>query len=181
MAVAAKYQPISGLWEVVGTFRSIQVAGSGTLTVRVSRLGREGQAVDAFSIVDRVPLDLQIVKVSPGTADEPLFYALVAMGFTMDVFMQLRGGDTLTPDSFTVKIHDKQLPPENLVDMISTAEGQQLKLGQVDLCPNVPPPATPVPIEVTATAADETATDRFLIYLEGNPGDWNNLEEAGCL
>lgn len=181
VAVSAKYQPISGLWEVVGTFRSIQTANSGTLTVRLSRLGREGQAVDAFSIVDRVPLDLRIIKVSPGTADEPLFYALVAMGFTMDVFMQLRGGDTLTPDSFTVKIHDKQLPPENLIDMISTAEGIQLKLGQVDLCPDVPPPDTPVPIEVTASTADETATDRFLIYLEGNPGDWNNLEEAGCI
>jgi len=176
---SAGYERHTGLWTVVVYLRGVSTM-SDHLTLSVGHLGRTGQARTRLDILERIPLSLDIIRVEPGTQEDPLFLLLAGLGFDMDVLMDLEGGDRISADSFTVMVGDHDVS-EAISYIYRTSVGVRLHLSSARLCPT---PDRPMPLDVVVTVRDATtgeeasATSR--IRLSGNPGNWRSLEGVSC-
>ena len=175
---SATYDRHTGTWTVV-TYLQGEGTDADHLTLAVNHLGRTGQARAQLDVLEHVPLSMRILSVEPGTRERPLFLLLAGLGFDMDVLMDLEGGETITKDSFSIRIggHDVS---DTVAFVYRTSVGVRLHLSAIRLCPT---PEQAMPLDVVVTVRDNTgdeASDTTRIQLSGNPGNWRNLEGVVC-
>lgn len=175
---SATYDRHTGTWTVV-----VYLQGESTdadhLTLAVNHLGRTGQARTQLDVLEHVPLSMRILSVEPGTRERPLFLLLAGLGFDMDILMDLEGGETITQDSFSVRIGAHEVS-DTVAFVYRTSVGVRLHLSAIRLCPT---PEHAMPLDVVVTVRDNTgdeASDTTRIQLSGNPGNWRNLEGVVC-
>lgn len=168
-------------WTVVGHFQGKKIqSGNKKLTLSINHLGRSVSESKTVNILSKTPLELNIMKVDPGTKFKPLFYMLVGTGFDIDIYLHLSGQSTLDKSHFQVKINGKDVS-HHIAYIIETVKGVKIRLSSVKLCPERPPaPNTEIPLEITVRDGSKEAIDSTNLLIKGNAGDWSNLKQSGC-
>lgn len=179
MAVTPTYDPLTGWWDVVGTFRSATRPKGNFITLSVNYLGRKGSAWEGFMVLDQTPLAVKVTKVEPGMLENPLFVLLATLGFDMDVYLQLESPVQLDKGSFKVSIGSYDVSPD-ITYVTMTSVGTRIHLSDVRLCPQPPAPGSRLRVTIGVEVGDEYSEDSTFIQVQGNPGNWKNTQEASC-
>ena len=170
-SLSAQFEPASKRWRVVGTLEGKVAADK--LTLKIDSLGRQASASSPLSVVEHLPLTLEMSRIRPGTGDNPLYSILLGIGFNMDIHLDLEGADLVREEDFKVSIGERDVT-SSLAYIMSTPSGVRLHLSRVKLCPDAPRPGDPVPVEVFVTSEGVTVRDRIYITVQGNPGAWSD-------
>ena len=129
----------------------------------------------AFVVGRETERHLRIVKVLPGDLSEPLFHALAAGGFDMDVLIDVANIDA-SPNTLSVYLRSPQ--PSNKVSVSyirPSPEGLHIMLQ--DVCVPQALPGTHMNVYVVH---DPTGLkDQTAVPVEENPGGWKSMR-GGC-
>ena len=178
--ISAEYDPVSAIWVIVATFRGKkEILPVNSILLEIDYLGLQGRDTAEFSIAEHVPLSVKIGYITPGNREDPLFYMLVPLGFSLDIYADVGGSAAVGRENIQVYIGRFNVT-DSISYVSSTNKGIRIHLTGVVLCPDPPRPNTSVKVEVRVIAGKERASDYSYIYIRGNPGNWKNLIEAGC-
>lgn len=179
-SLSAVFDRLTNDWTIVANFQNDSpLFNAEEIKLEISHLGRKGSATYPVKTLQKLPLSLQIGFLNPGNEEKPLFYMLVPIGFSLDVFLNIEGDANIKKEHFKIFIGETDVT-EYLSYVTSTNRGLKLHLSNVVLCPNPPRPNTNAQLKVTLNYEDQSISDFAFLYIKGNPGNWKNLSEAKC-
>lgn len=178
---SSSFEKHNKLWSVRSKLQKQTVSpGNAHITLKVDDLGRSGSEDAQAVVLEKIPLDVRVLKTSPGTEENPVFYLSYIIGLDLEIYLEVKGIFSGNKEDMRIKINEKDIT-DKITYFIGTESGIKVHLSNIQLCPNPPLPDASVSVSVSLFGDDEKATDSARLYIKDNPGSWSNLEEAKCV
>lgn len=177
-SISAEY--VDRMWSIVGVLQANNVKEkTRTLNFSINHLGRYTEYKQPVEFLEKIPLQIQILKLFPGNQNDPIFHMLTTMGFDLEIILRIQGYADINKDVFSIFINGINYT-DHISHLVQTNIGPKMRITNIRMCPNPPSPHSLIPVEIFAATDSQTTFDSAFLYIDQNPGSWTNLVETQC-